>query len=64
LLCFKDCISNANNAVNHFNTAGCAQPLDIVAGNQAMGLGVINSFMVVLAFIATPIMLQIPSTSI
>jgi hypothetical protein len=58
---FKDCISNANNAVNHFNTPGCAKPIGITAGNQAMGFGVINSFMVVLAFIAIPVMLGNPS---
>ncbi len=64
MFCFKDCVSNANNAVNHFNEAGCAKPIDVTAGNQAMGIGVINSFMVVLAFVAIPVMLGDPSVRI
>ncbi|CAF1205016.1 unnamed protein product [Rotaria sp. Silwood1] len=51
------CISNANNTVNSFYPIGCAKQLDIVAGNQAMGFGVINSFIIVLAFVAIPLAL-------
>lgn len=63
MFCLKDCISNANNAVNHFYTNGCSKSLDMVAGSQAMGIGVINSFMVVLAFVAIPILIKMPSTT-
>jgi len=61
---FKDCISNYNGVVNHFNTAGCAKSLDITAGNQALGFAVINSFMVVLAFVAIPVLLGSPSDTL
>ncbi|UJR30651.1 hypothetical protein I4U23_018175 [Adineta vaga] len=49
------CVSNQNNAVNHFYTDGCLKSLDTIAGNQAMGFGIINSFLAVLAFVAMPI---------
>ncbi|CAM4777654.1 unnamed protein product [Rotaria magnacalcarata] len=55
------CISNANGAVNHFNSEGCVKPIQVVAGNQAMGFGVINSFLVVLAFVAMRVLLLEPT---
>ena len=57
-------MSNYNNVANHFRTGGCARQLDRVAGNQAMGFIVINSFMVVLAFVAIPVMLGNPSDTV
>ncbi|CAF3241944.1 unnamed protein product [Rotaria socialis] len=55
------CISNANGAVNHFYSVGCVKAIQVVAGNQAMGFGVINSFLVALAFVAMPVLLLDPS---
>ncbi|CAF0977524.1 unnamed protein product [Rotaria sordida] len=52
------CVSNANNVPNKFYQIGCAKQIDVIAGNQAMGFGVINSFMVVLAFVAMPLVMQ------
>ena len=54
-------MSNANGVANRFNTAGCAKPIGKVAGSQTMGFGIINSFMVVLAFVAIPVLLEMPS---
>lgn len=61
ILIIQDCLSSVNGVANEFSTMGCAKSVDTVAGNQAMGLGIINSFLVVLAFAAIPIMLEIES---
>ena len=57
---FVDCLSNANGTENRFYTKGCTKYLDVIAGNQAMGIGVINCFMLVLALVAIPILLIRP----
>jgi hypothetical protein len=63
LFCFKDCVSVVNGVINHFYTNGCSKPIGLTAGNQAMGIGVINCFMVVLAFVAIPLLVDSPSAS-
>ncbi|CAF1225786.1 unnamed protein product [Adineta ricciae] len=50
------CVSNQNGAVNHFYTNGCIKDLDTIAGNQSMGFGVINCFLIVLSFVAIPLL--------
>jgi hypothetical protein len=54
-------VSNANNAANNFYFKGCSKELDMTAGNQLMGFGVINSCMLILAAVAVPILFKIPS---
>ncbi|CAF4126117.1 unnamed protein product [Adineta steineri] len=58
------CLSSFSGLVNHFYTTGCVRSIDTVAGNQAMGFGVINSFLVVLAFVAIPLMFRSPSARV
>ncbi|CAF1057698.1 unnamed protein product [Adineta ricciae] len=50
------CVSNQNGAVNHFYTNGCIKDLDTIAGNQSMGFGIINCFLIVLSFVAIPLL--------
>jgi hypothetical protein len=59
--CIEDCVSNANGFANHFYMIEYLKSLDTTAANQAMGIDVINFFMVILPFIAILILLKIPS---
>ena len=55
-----DCISNFNSSMNSFYINGCSKLLDVTAGDQTMGIGVINAFMIVIAFAAIPILIESP----
>ncbi|CAF4250828.1 unnamed protein product [Rotaria sp. Silwood2] len=57
------CMSHVNNTYNHFYPIGCSKQIDMVAGNQAMGFAVINSFIIVLAFVAVPLLISASSGS-
>lgn len=59
-VCALDCKSSVNGIVNHFNDMGCSKGLDFTAGNQTMGIGVINSFLAALALVAIGILISPP----
>jgi hypothetical protein len=58
---FADCLSNVNGVQNSFYLTGCSKSLDTTASNQVMGIGVINCFMIALAFVAIPVLVKTPS---
>ncbi|CAF0845599.1 unnamed protein product [Rotaria sp. Silwood1] len=50
------CISNANNMPNSFHTVGCLKILSKVAGDQTLGIAIINSCLLAFALAAISIL--------
>jgi hypothetical protein len=63
-LIILDCISNANNVSNNIYTDGCAKQLGKRAVGQTLALAVINSFLVIIALAAVPVLFEINSGEI
>ena len=47
--------------INQFYNYGCVAPLGAISSNQFMGFVVINSFLIVLAFVFIPVVLTSPT---
>jgi hypothetical protein len=57
-------MSSIGGSVNSFYTIGCSKQIQTDAGNQLLGVAVINCFLLALTLVAIPIVIEDIASSI